>query len=512
MENTLKTANENNNNAANNAVPSSIISAMLAAHPTPSTEGKTAAEYTYEALKMHEEQYQGQGTKPPALLKWAGDASLAFAPKNRMYSAIGLTSGLIVGGNLANIALGRKLLDGSEVKAGDVPTFLQKIHKVIKNYDPKVTDSRNKWLKYAHWSVYSLGGLLGIKIGTDLAYKEAKEAAKNPRYLEDFLTSVSHTQGETWSWLSSFSGIFGSASGTWAVPVPGLNYAVGMIGRITSMQDRNTMISGLNELTSGAVTPSYLRLKEGMHYLSHYAVGNPARDATQIEFLAYSLLGPVFRDKLTAEHIKQFTEVVNEVRDHYWQEGGIPKEKREEALHTMKEVFTGAGLEVLLINMGLNPASIAFDDRNGLIGKIGNIGHKGELKAKQEAFWSALEERLPKYVEGDVITKERAEWVKHSIAEMRKGSKDSYQKFMVYEPSAGDKYQKPESSFAEKSDKKQAPDVDIEDSIAARPSLGIKRQENSIEKLLKSAKEQGDWRETILKQRQQMDSPRLVVE
>ena len=147
--------------------------------------------------------------------------------------------------------------------------------------------------------------------------------------------------------------MWGSASGTWMLPIPGLNYATGMIGRITSMQDRNTMISGMNKFTSGATTPSYLRLREGMHYLANYVVNNPAQDPTQIEYLAFTLLGPLFKDKLTAEHIKQFTSAVHEVRDHYWQEGGIPKAKRTEAVHTMKEIFTGAGLEALIIVTGI---------------------------------------------------------------------------------------------------------------------------------------------------------------
>ena len=86
------------------------------------------------------------------------------------------------------------------------------------------------------------------------------------------------------------------------------------------------------------------------------------------------MLGPIFKDKLTTEHIQKFTQAVHEVRDKFWQEGGIPKEKRNEAMKVMREVFTGAGLEVLLIDLGLNPGAVAFEQLNGLTGKIGNIG------------------------------------------------------------------------------------------------------------------------------------------
>jgi hypothetical protein len=472
------------------------VAAMLPAndHPSPSTEGKTAAEYTYEAMKMHQEQYSDQGKAPPAALKWIGDASLTAAPKNRMYSAIGLTLGLMGGGKLANIALGRTLT-GKQVT--EAPFFLKKLHKIVKDYDPNGLGERNKWLKYAHWATYSLGGMLGIKAGTDYAYKDVVAQNKNPRYLEDYLTSVAHTQGKTWSWLSAFSGIFGSASGTWAIPVPGINYAMGMVGRITSMQDRNTMVAGLNGMVSGASTTSYLRLKEGMHYLCHHAVGNPAKDLTQTEYLAYTLLAPVFKEKLTPEHIKQFTDTVNEVRDHYWQEGGIPKERKAEALNTMKEVFTGAGLEVLLINMGLNPAAVAFDKRNGLVGKIGNIGHADELKNKQEAYWSAIQERLPKYVAGDIMSRERADWVKEGIAQMRIGKYPG----------------KPPAEAAQPAQEEPLHTSPPVANASRQPSpISLKPRENSIEKLLKSARREGDWRERTLQQRQEMDTPRFISE
>lgn len=453
-------------------------------HENPSTEGKTAAEYTYDALKLHHEQYKNQGTPPPAFLKWVGDASLATYPKNRLYSAMGLTAGLIIAGNIANVVTGHKLMNGEKVDVNKVIPFLKPIHGLIKDYDPKGIGERNIWIRYAHAAVYSLGGLLGVKIGSDLAYSNTIEKNKKPQFLEDYLTSVSHIQGKTWGWLSASSGIFGSASGTWMLPIPGLNYAAGMVGRITSMQDRNTTIAGLNKITSGATTSSYLRLKEGVYYLANYAAANPAKDPEQIEYIAYSILGPIFKEKLTANHIKQFTDAVHEVRDHYWQEGGIPKEKHAEALSTLKQVFTGAGLEVLLIDMGLNPASVAFDKTNGLIGKIGNIGHMEKIHKKQKTYWAALQERLPKYVAANIISQERADWVNEGIEDMKKG-----------------RAQKDAPAFENDIPKPK-------DTATIAPAT----KESSINKLIKSSVKQGDWRENILKRRQEVDSPSFVVE
>ncbi len=481
----------NGNVSANMATPdnqdANATGAPAINHASPSTEGKTAAEYTFEAMKLHQEQYKNQGKPPTGLLKWIGDASLAVPPINRMYSAIGLTTGLMIAGSLANIATGYKLLDGKPVEK--VPTFLKGLQGIVKNYDPQGMDTRNKFIKYGQTAIYSLGGLLGVKVGTDMAYKKNVERAKNPQYLEDYLTSVSHIQGKTWSWLSATSGIWGSASGAWLLPIPGVNYATGMIGRVTTMQDRNTMVGGLNKITSGATTTSYLRLKEGVHYTAHYAVGNPAQDPTQLEYLAYTVLGPLFKDKLTAEHIKQFTDTIHAVRAHYWQEGGIPKAKRKEAVETMKQVITGAGLEVLLIDMGLNPATVAFDQVNGLIGKIGDIGQMKEIHDKQNAFWKALQERLPKYVAAGIISQERADWVVEGIEDMRKGKRQ--------ETPAPDLEIAAEPDTLERS-------KTVADILDAKPKL------SSIDTLVKSAQRQGDWRQEVLKQKQEMDSPRIT--
>jgi len=450
-------------------------------HESVSVDGKTAAEYVYESMKLHGEQYKGKGIAPPKLLEWIGDAALSNEPKNRAASALGLTAGLLTTGTIANIVTGYSL-SGKKIK--DVPQFLKPINGLIKDYDPKDITLRNKFIRHSHALVYSLGGLVGIKIASDMVYKKSKERDKNPQFLEDYLSNVSKMQGDNWSWLSAASGIWGSASGLFLVPVPGLNYGIGMVGRITSMQDRNTTVAGLNKILSDATTNSYLRLKEGAYYLSHYAVGNPAKDPQNIEYIAYSILGPVFKDKLTAKHIKQFTDAVHEVRDHYWQPGGIPKEKQAEATDTMKQVFTGAGLEVLLIDMGLNPASVAFDKTNGLIGKIGNINHTRKIHEKQEKYWSALEERLPKYVNAGIMAQERADWVKEGINAMR---------------SKG--LEKPAPAYKIKEEPAQDTQIDTKTS-----------PQSSIDKLIESSARKGDWRAKVLQRRQESASPSLVAE
>lgn len=441
-------------------------------HPTPDATGKTAEEYAHEALAMHIGQF-GEGGQPPDWLKWMGNAQLAVLPTNRMDCAIGLTIGQIIGGNMAKIATGYSI-EGQPVDSSKVPTYLKWMQGIVKDYNPKGLRPRDRWIRYAQWGVFSLGGLLGVKLGTDFAYSNVKIKNKDPNYLEDYLPRVSMHQGETWSWLSAFAADFGSASGLWVLPIPGLNYGVSLAARATSMQDRNFMLpGGIGKALSGTATTSFMRLREGMNFLCHYAVGNSTQTPAQIEYLAYTLLEPIFKDKLKVEHIQRFTEAVHEVRDQFWQEGGIPKEKRKEALATMREVFTGAGLEVLLIDMGLNPGTIAFEKLNGLSGAIGNMGMAHKVRKEQENYHKALEVHLDTYVKEGMLSQERADWVREGIAMAKRGEQ---------QPSL---LPEKEETLPPASAEPPAPGKFADKAL----------HRNSIENLIQRSEKPGDWRE-----------------
>ncbi len=454
-------------------------------HPVPEVNIQKPEEYVRAAMTMHQTRATNQG-QPPDWLKWVGNAQLAVLPWNRMCCAIGLTTGLMVAGNMAKIATGYGL-DKKPVELAKVPTYLQWIKGIVKDYNPKGLRPRDRWINYAQWGVYSLGGLIGVKIGTNIAFSNVYKKNKDPQYLEDYLPRVSMHQGDTWSWLAATAGMFASSAGLFVYPVPGLNYGLSLASRTTSMQDRSFMLPGLHETMSGSKTTSYLRLREGLNYLCHYAVGNPAQTPAEFEYLAYTMLGPIFKDQLTVDHIKRFTEAVHETRDQFWQEGGIPKAKRKEALKTMKEVFTGAGLEALLIDMGLNPGAINFNELNGLSGKIGNIGAGSKIQAEQDAYQKALGTRLEKYVTEGFISQERADWVKEGIEKMKRGEKVEA---LTPEPKEGHESLPPPGSFPEQ----KAPLVEA----APEPKPFAERvKRGHIENLIDKADNKGDWRKEI---------------
>ena len=474
----------------------------------PTTDGKTAAEYTNEMLKYHQSQYHD--AQPNKVLKWVGSAALAVPPRSRLFGAIGLVGGLATGGAVSNAFTGFTIT-GKKIE--NVANVLKPLRSagssLFKNFNPNGIDTHNKYIKILQYVIYSLGGGIGAKIGAEFAYKANVEKNRNPHYLEDYLTAVSHHQGETWSYLAATSSVLASASGmwVWGALVPGANYGEGLVGFITSMQDRNTMIPYLNSITSDATTPSYLRLKEGAHFLCEYAAGNPAKEPTDIEFLAYTILGPLFKEKLTAEKIKLFTDTVQAVRAPFWQDGGIPKERHKEAVAALKEVFTGAGLEVLLIDMGLNPATIAFDHVNGLIGKIGDIGQKETIQKEQNNFWAAMQERLPKYVATGEISKERADWVVAGIEAMKHGKKPpeapEMEKETFVEPSEKTATIHQISEAVENSEIKVSNDPrNVKFSKNPSTGIGAHIRSTPIRHLIERAAQPDDWAQTVLNQTQ----------
>lgn len=360
------------------------------------TPNMTAEEYVEKAQSLHQSQYPGGG--PPKLFQWIGDAALGVFPINRVSSAIGLTAGLTLGGFIA------KTLTGHDFKGVAIPkektfTFMQKLHGIVK-YDPKGLDSKNRWIGYGMWGIYSLGGLLGIKAGTTYAYRDVYKRNKNPEYLEDYVAKVSQHHSDVWAWLASISGTFASASGFSMLPIPGVNYGLSLAFRASEMKDENIMLGGgVGKWMSGSVTTSRFGVRRGLEELCRYAVNNPAKEPVQFEYLTYGILGQLFHEKVKPEHIQKFVAKLHEVRNKYMEDGGIPRNKRAAALNDLKAHFTKQGFEDRLEELGLDALQIDFLNLKGAVGKMSNLAAEGNVLKEQEEFRQKLiKRRLEKVV------------------------------------------------------------------------------------------------------------------
>ena len=353
--------------------------------------GMSAEEYVGATLKMHQAE-NPKGFANGGLLKfsrWMGDAGLAVVPKNRLYCSIGLTAGGGTGLYLSRILTGRNLSNNAPMLKEEVPKLLRPLHNVLP-FDPASSTLKNRWSRIGALFVFTAASFVGIMVGAKQAYKSAYKANENPDSLEDFTARIGQHQGDKWRWLAASSGVFGSTAGYFALPfVPGVNYGSSIAFYTVLNQDRKIMTPGLRSAT-GTKTTSYLGLREGLEYITKYAVHNPSKDPAELEYLALTVLGPLAHAadmKLTADHIKGFVDKIHSVRDKYWQEGGIPKERKVDLKLELDDVLKNKGLDKTLYEIGFDTTKIDFTKLNGLVGKLGNsMGAKTKILKDQEAY------------------------------------------------------------------------------------------------------------------------------
>jgi len=368
------------------------------------TPGMKAEDYVAATLKMREHDKHA-GFINGGLLRfarWVGDAGLAVLPKNRFSCAVGLTAGGALGLYTAKLLSGMHLADYTPVPQKDFPKILQPLHGIIK-FDPLSHTLRDRWKKLGAFYIFTIVSFLGVMTGAWAAYRNFYKSNENADSLEDYVARIGQHQGSKWRWLAASSSVFGSVSGYYTIPfLPGVNYGSSIAFYTVLNQDRKIMTPGL-KIATGTTTNSYLGLREGVDYLCKYAVHNPSKNPAELEYLTLTIMGPLAHAagiKLTAEHIQKFVNQIHDVRDKYWQQGGIPEAKKHAAMKDTAAHFKGKGLDKAFYDAGFDTMKIDFTKLNGLIGKLGN--HLGAVSKvqKEQADYRAL------------ATEWRKEWIK----------------------------------------------------------------------------------------------------
>ncbi len=321
--------------------------------------------------------------------KWMGDAALAVVPVHRFWSAIGLSGGGFLGLKAGELLTGRRLSNDAEIAKTAYSKILQPLYGLLK-YDPNNTSFANRMKKFGGLYTFAAFCFAGVAWGSHHAYKPAYKKNEKMESLEDSIARVRQIHGDKMILPVALSSIFGSAAGTFLLEfIPFINYGASLSYRTVSMQDRHVMTPGLKSISGGA-TNSYFSLREGTEYICKYAVHNPDKNPTEFEYLARTILEPLTKSSgmpLTGEHIAKFVEKIHEVRDKYWEEGGVPKEKQDALKKEMVEHFKGKGLDKTLYECGVDTLKIKFTEVGGLIGKFAKFcGAKKKIEKEQEAY------------------------------------------------------------------------------------------------------------------------------
>lgn len=331
-----------------------------------------------------------------AVADWMADSALSVVPVHRVWASIGLTAGGAVGLMAGKLLTGNSLAGGPGFNNDKLPGVLKKINGIMKAEPVKYSDIKNKFLIVGGKYIFAACCAVGVMIGSKHAYKSTYKRNENPDSLEDYIARVRQHHGDKMIPFIASSSIFGSAAGTYLVPIiPGINYGSSLAYRVVSMQDRNITAPVLDKLT-GNTTSSYFGLREGLEHICKYAVRNPSQRPEQFEYLAYTVMGPLAHAagvELKGQNIKQFVDKINNIRDKYWVEGGIPEEKQPELEKELNESLRGKGLDRTLYECGVDTAKIEFKQIGGLIGRFARImGAEKKIEREQAGYRKMLSE------------------------------------------------------------------------------------------------------------------------
>ncbi|MEI7668640.1 MAG: hypothetical protein WCJ33_00985, partial [Pseudomonadota bacterium] len=251
---------------------------------------------------------------------------------------------------------------------------------------------------------------------------------KKPESMEDYFAATRGLHGDKMVPLVAASSIFGSTAGTYLIPfVPGVNYGSSLAYRTVSMQDRNISTPVLNWITGNANTKHYFGVREGIDYLVKYAVNNKDKSPEKFEGLALTILSQIAQPagvNLNGEHISKFTSKINDIRNEYWQEGGVPKEKQAELTAKLKENFTNKGLDKNLYDIGIDSLQVDFTKIGGMIGGVARfMGAEKQITKLNNEYRTKVKEWRKDWLdvanenEPNIIAKEFAQITKKPVVE-----------------------------------------------------------------------------------------------
>lgn len=331
----------------------------------------------------------------------------AAVPPNfhRLYNAIGLAGGLLLGRKLMDIMVGQEP-DGTPVERQDVPMVLRPLHGILP-YDHFSDDPKERWMCVFDRVVPAVVGAMGASAGSAKFFSksfiqpaEAKltVAVNNPEAftMSDAARQALYHQSKPWSLLTGSSALFGSASGFGLFPSIG-HYGADLGTLFAIRSERST--APLGRLVNSNM---YLPLRPHAllkNMIEHMAM-NPAEHPQQLQDYAHGVLKTWFRD-VTPEQIDAFTQIVHDERAKFLAMGKDPAQTQKAIRDGLTELIGETGIEKTLGRIGLDPreASIGDTGFTSIIGRI--IGDMTGMKTSEkiEETWRqsvrGMEKRNP---------------------------------------------------------------------------------------------------------------------
>ena len=355
-------------------------------HPSPNMQ-KNPLSHTVHSKKRH------GFINGAALDTIEGITSLfqASVGMHRIHCAIGLTAGSMLGDKVME-ALTGVTFHGSRIEKEKVWKPLQKIYGVMA-YQPKSDHPHDRWMQVLRWGVPAAVGALGVVEGSKMFFSKRHEELKKAKYLDEIEDRATDAQSQSWSYTSAFTALMGYPSG---LPMsPFANYSTNLGTRFSMASGRKVSLPIVGKYWSNNSTLFPFGPPGMLNLLIQESVNNKSFDPELLETYAIGVLKPWFKN-VTPEQITAFVLKVHEVRDRFYQEGGVPAELKTQLEAELKAHFKGAGLEETLTEIGLNPLDAEIAS-NGWSGAIANkLGAKHRLDKIKADYVKSYREREQK--------------------------------------------------------------------------------------------------------------------
>ncbi len=341
--------------------------------------------------------------KPLDVAHWLSRVVITPPSMHRFMNAAYLSAFLYGGMRFSNILTGRKLakltagtLAESEVALKDVWAPLRPLHGLLA-YTPGSAVIADRWRQAAHFIMPVAVGMFGTYAGSAMYFRDRAKALGTPETLEDYADRISMEQSKFYAGATAVTSIFNTGSGIHLLPV--FNYSANLHNRYLLGSGQQVALPGLGKWWSGNAGTTPWGVKRTLQFMENYLTYNPAARPRELPALVHSLIGKLYPNLNETELLdkkQQFIDRILDVRDSYLAEGVIPISKRAALSTAMKKMLAGQGFEVMLRDVGLDPANANLA-ANGASGTIANFFGRGKaVKQLSEEYRHKFTERLAK--------------------------------------------------------------------------------------------------------------------
>lgn len=331
--------------------------------------------------------------KPLDTLSWLSNTLIVAPGLHRFMNASCLTAALY-GGMKFSTALAGRGLRGELLAEKDIWPIFKPIYNAMP-YVWKGNTVQDRWRYTVHQLIPVAVGAVGTYMGSRMFFQNRIDECNKAEYLEDYTDKICMDESESYARAAGVTSILNTGSGFHLLPLA--SYASNLQNRFMMGQGQQVCLPGVREFWSHNPSKYPYHIKKLLNMMVKYATENPAEYPKEFADIAHAFVGKLYPD-LPPQQMQAkedaFVDAIYSVRDKYWQQGGVPEDRKKDCLADMKAHFTKDGLEKTMVAIGLDPLKAAIDN-NGAGGTLARwMGSGSAVQADVRAYHEKATSRL----------------------------------------------------------------------------------------------------------------------